>query len=227
MLILIEALRRRRSPVTAAVLADELGVSVRTLYRDIQALIAQGVPIEGEAGVGYVMHAGFLLPPIMLDAGEIEALVLGSRLVAEQGDSDLAAAGFQALAKIIAVLPEEAREQAGLTALFAQPRSGPVQQRGDATSIIRRAVREERLLQFTYQAAAAAEPQSRTVKPVAVGFFKTTRLLAAWCLKREAFRHFRIDRIGSPAILEERYRPARRTLLAQWKRLESIPDQWG
>jgi predicted DNA-binding transcriptional regulator YafY len=227
MLILIEALRRRRSPVTAAKLAEELGVSVRTLYRDIQALIAQGVPIEGEAGVGYVMHPGFLLPPIMLDAGEIEALVLGSRLVAEQGDADLAAAGFQALAKIIAVLPKEAREQAGLTALFAQPRAAPAPPQGDAASMVRRAVREERLLRFTYQSTTTAELQSRTVKPVAIGFFKTTRLLAAWCLKREAFRHFRIDRMVVPEILNERYRPARRTLLAQWKRSEAIPDQWG
>src|SRR5436190_1720743 len=111
LLDLIQALRRRRRPVTAAVLAAELGVSERTVYRDIATLVGQGAPVEGEAGIGYVLKPGFTLPPLMFAEEEIEALVLGLSWVAERGDAALGKAGHDARAKIAAVLPEALRER--------------------------------------------------------------------------------------------------------------------
>lgn len=106
----MQCLRRHRQPVTAARLADELSVSARTIYRDIGALRAEGAPIEGEAGIGYVLRPGYFLPPLMFSDDEIEALVLGLRWASEQGDAVLAAAGGDALAKITAVLPADLSE---------------------------------------------------------------------------------------------------------------------
>src|SRR5579871_5038155 len=114
LLQLLEALRRRRRPVAGAVLAEELGVSLRSIYRDIATLQAQGANIEGEAGVGYLLKPGFLLPPLMLTEEEIEAIVLGSRWVAKRGDDKLSTAARGALAKILSVLPPDLRDEAEL-----------------------------------------------------------------------------------------------------------------
>lgn len=121
LLDLIQALRRRRRPIQAARLAEELGVSERTIYRDVATLIGQGAPIEGEAGLGYVLRPGFTLPPLMFGDEEIEALVLGLRWVADRGDETLGAAAENALAKIAAVLPENLREAFGDAGLMAGP----------------------------------------------------------------------------------------------------------
>src|SRR5262245_46311898 len=107
LLDLLQILRRHRNPVAAQMLADELGVSLRTIYRDVATLQHQGASIDGEPGIGYVMRPGFMLPPLMFSEEEIEALVLGSRWVARRGDKKLAEAGRNALAKIAAVLPED------------------------------------------------------------------------------------------------------------------------
>src|SRR5436853_1211164 len=125
LLDLIQVLRRYRQPVSGQTLADELGVSIRTLYRDIATLQGQGAAMDGEPGLGYILRPGFMLPPLMFSEEEIEALVLGSRWVAERGDSRLGAAARNALAKIAAVLPPDLRESLDATSLLVA-RAEPV-----------------------------------------------------------------------------------------------------
>lgn len=220
LLDLLQALRRRRAPVSGAVLAEELGVSLRTLYRDVVTLQAQGAAIEGEAGVGYVLRSGFLLPPLMFADEEIEALVLGTRWVATHGDPRLALAARDALAKIAAVLPPDRRaalEEPGL--LIPPARLDP-----PATvdlGLLRRALREERKLDLVYRDAEGRESR-RVVWPVALGFFERARVLAAWCETRVAFRHFRVDRMVVATLRDDRPPRRRRTLAAEWRRAEGI-----
>lgn len=222
-LVLIDVLRRQRRPITGKALAAEVGVSIRTLYRDVQALVAQGVPIEGEPGLGYVLRPGYLLPPLMFTAEEIEALALGVRFVGEHTDRRLTDSAQGALAKILAVLPQDASDHLRDLGLFA----GPVRQ-GEAEAAalpaVRKAIREEVYLTFSY-IDGRGQCTTRRVKPVAIGFFEQARVLAAWCELRGDFRHFRLDRIRDPVLSPDRYRPARRKLLQVWKARESIPDQ--
>src|SRR5690348_10920258 len=143
LLDLIQILRRHRQPVSGQALADELDISLRTLYRDIASLQGQGAGIAGEAGVGYILKPGFMLPPLMFSEEEIEALVLGSRWVAKRGDTRLGAAAENALAKIAAVLPEDLREQLDASALLVGV--GEAIAAGDAElATIREAIRRER-----------------------------------------------------------------------------------
>ncbi|RUW97094.1 YafY family transcriptional regulator, partial [Mesorhizobium sp. M2A.F.Ca.ET.037.01.1.1] len=148
LLDLIQILRRHRRPVSGRTLADEMGVSIRTLYRDIVSLQRQGAPIEGEAGLGYVLKPGFMLPPLMFSDEEIEAIVLGSRWVAKQPDKKLAAAATDALAKIAAVLPDDLREDLDATTLLVGPRSDNLE--AIDLGVVRQAIREERKLGFLY-----------------------------------------------------------------------------
>src|SRR5258707_7579389 len=149
LLDLIQLLRRHRFPVSGASLAQELGVSLRTLYRDIETVKAQGPRIDGGAGVGYVLRPGFMLPPLMFSEEEIEALVLGSRWVAERADAPLSNAARNALAKIVAVLPDDLRDGADATGLLVGP--GHETAAGDAElATIRQAIRTERKLSIAY-----------------------------------------------------------------------------
>jgi predicted DNA-binding transcriptional regulator YafY len=216
LLTLLQILRRHRLPVGGQKLADETGVSLRTLYRDIEALRAQGAAVEGEAGLGYVLKPGFLLPPLMLDTSEAEALTLGLRWVASRGDPDLARAARDALAKIGAVLPAplaELTEECGLHA-------PPAFIRDDLTEP-RRALREERIALITYADAASAVSERR-IWPIALAFFEGSRLLAAWCELRGDFRHFRLDRIVSWRTLAERSPRRRRALVREWREREGV-----
>lgn len=220
LLQLMQVLRRRREPAAGAALARELGVSLRTLYRDIASLQAQGASIEGEAGVGYVLRPGFTLPPLMLSEDEIEALVLGSRWVARHTDPQLADAARNALAKIHAVLPPALRLELESSALLVpgEPEAGEE----DALARIRLAIRRERKLQLDYRDAAGA-PSQRIVWPFAVGFFEQRRVVAAWCERRAGYRHFRLDRILALQPLDERYPRRRQELLREWRAAEGIP----
>lgn len=221
LLDLIELLRRHRRPVQGAVLAEELGISIRTLYRDIATLQAQGADIEGEPGVGYVLKPGFLLPPLMLSVDEIEALSLGVRWVAAQTDERLASAAEGAIAKLAAVLPEDIAGIVQTSGLFVPPR-WPAQ---PATTVdlaqLRAAIRLEQKLVIDY-ADAAGRATKRTVWPIGLAFFEQTRILIAWCELRADFRSFRADRMRGIALLPERYPKRRRTLMADWKRREGI-----
>jgi len=220
LLELMQALRRRRAPVVGAALADELGVSLRTLYRDIAALQAQGAAIEGEAGFGYVLKPGFTLPPLMFTLEEVEALALGARWVEGRADEGLARAARDALAKIAAVLPpERAAALDWPTLLAGAGKAGEAE--GAALPLVRKALAEERKLAFGY-ADKAGRRSARVVWPVAVGFFDAVMMLAAWCETREAFRHFRLDRMGRVEVLADRLPKARRALLKDWRRAEGL-----
>lgn len=217
LLDLIQAFRRRRRPVTAARLADELGVSLRTTYRDIVTLTAQGAAIEGEAGLGYVLKPGFLLPPLMFGEDEIDALILGLRLVAARGDPTLQRAADDALAKIVAVLPREREEIAASSGLLAGPSAAPAAPHlGAIRHAIRHAIRREEKLRFGYTDKKGVAT-TRTVWPVAIGFFEAAEVLAAWCETRRDFRHFRLDHIADAVGVGERYPRRRRVLLAEWR----------
>jgi predicted DNA-binding transcriptional regulator YafY len=223
LLDLIEILRRYRQPVSGLTLADELGVSIRTLYRDIATLQAQGAKIDGEPGLGYVLRPGFMLPPLMFSEDEIEALVLGSRWVADRGDVRLGAAAQNALAKIAAVLPADLRDSLDASALLVGP--GEPIAAGDAElAAIRQAIRSERKLGITYLDADASETR-RTIWPFALGFFDRVRVVAAWCELRQGFRHFRTDRIAALVPTQTRYPRRRQALLKEWREIEGIPSQ--
>lgn len=223
LLTLIQILRNHRYPVTGAHLAGELGISLRTLYRDIATLQEQGAPIEGEAGLGYVLRPGFLLPPLMFSKDEIESLVLGARWVAHCGDEYLADAARHALGKITAVLPEALRHTPDATTLLIGPSPERISGGADL-AVLRRAIRAERKLTFDYRDANDA-CSARTVWPFALGFFDNMRLLVAWCELRQDFRNFRTDRIGKLSVAEQRYPRSRQALLREWREREGIPPQ--
>ena len=220
LLALMQSLRRRRAPVKGAALAEELGVSLRTLYRDIAALEAQGAEIEGEAGFGYVLKPGFALPPLMFTLEEVEALALGARWVEGRADPGLARSARDALGKIAAVLPDERAAALDWPALLAGP-GRAAEAEAAALPVVREALMRERKLAFAYSDRQGRET-SRVVWPVAVGFFESARLLAAWCETRAAFRHFRLERMAEVALLDERLPKARRTLLKDWRRAEGL-----
>lgn len=222
LLDLIQALRRHRYPVSGRHLADTLGVSLRTVYRDIRTLVGQGAPIDGEPGVGYVLKPGFMLPPLMFSGEEIEALVLGARWVARNGDDSLAAGARDALAKIAAVLPEQQRDMVDTSGLLAGP-GRPVAAGGVDLGPARRAIRDECKACIRYADANGATSE-RIIWPIALAFFDHVRVVAAWCEHRRAFRHFRVDRIASWTSLDERYPRRRRVLTREWREREDVPE---
>ncbi|ANM13940.1 MULTISPECIES: helix-turn-helix transcriptional regulator [unclassified Rhizobium] len=220
LLDLLQVLRRHRRPVSGGVLADEIGVSIRTLYRDIASLQAQGAAIEGEPGVGYVLKPGFLLPPLMFPPEEIEALVLGSRWVADRGDDHFRDAARNALARIAAVLPPELRDALEASALLVGPGVKlPVDSVDPA--LLRKAIRTERKLSLSYSDGAGVASE-RVVWPFALAFFDQVRLLLGWCELRQDFRSFRTDRIVHAQVLDARYPKRRQTLLKQWRETQGI-----
>lgn len=220
LLDLIQVLRRHRRPVSGHVLADEIGVSIRTLYRDVATLQAQGADIDGEPGLGYVLKPGFMLPPLMFTEDEIEALVLGSRWVADRGDERLGAAAESALTKIAAVLPDDLREDLDAAALLVGP-GAPLAAENVDLAVVRKATRAERKLDIAYRDERGAATQ-RTIWPFALGFFDRVRVVAAWCELRQDFRHFRADRIAGLAVTEARYPRRRQALLKAWREKEGI-----
>lgn len=214
LLDLIQVLRRHRFPVAGTALADEIGVSLRTVYRDIDTLRAQGAHIEGEAGVGYVLQPGFMLPPLMLSEEEIEALVLGVRWVAERTDAPLGKAARNALAKIGEVLPDDLKATLDTSALLIVPGhkiAGAVD-----LSRVRAAIKAECKVRITYIDAADVSTQ-RTIWPFALGFFEQTRMVVAWCETRGAYRHFRADRIQAMVPGKTKYPRRRLAMLKEWR----------
>ena len=220
LLDLLQLLRNRHQPVTGPELARELGVSIRTLYRDIATLQAQGADIQGEPGLGYVLRPGFTLPPLMFSADEIEAIVLGSRWVAARADDDrLSESARQAMSKILAVLPADLRDRAEATNLLVA-RIGLEPAQVDAGQI-RLAIRNERKLVIRYDDLSGTATE-RTIWPFMIGFFEKVRVVVAWCEMRRDFRSFRMDRIGAMTVSEERYPRRRAAMLKEWREREGI-----
>lgn len=212
---LLQALRRRRTPVSGAQLARDTGVSLRTLYRDIASLQALGAEIEGEPGVGYVLRPGFMLPPLMLSEEEIEALALGAKWVSRHADPALAGAARDAMAKIGAVMPRDVRQRLEDTALLVG--SNWRADHSDNLALVRQAVRDERKLSIHYCDERGRQTR-RTIWPFALSFVDSVRIVIAWCELRDDFRHFRIDRIDAANLLADRYSRRRRSLLKAWQR---------
>jgi predicted DNA-binding transcriptional regulator YafY len=222
LLTLLQVLRRYRQPVSGATLAAETGVSLRTLYRDIATLQAEGADIDGEAGIGYVLRPGYMLPPLMFTREEIEALMLGFRFVEKRTDEAIATAARNALAKIDAVLPEELRRDLAEVALLVGPGTRLAAERVDL-QVLRQALRSEKPLLIAYR-DQRDKLSSRTVWPCALTFFDGVRVLVAWCTLREDFRHFRTDRIESAETGETCYPKRRAALMKEWRRQNAIPD---
>ncbi|MGO4334561.1 helix-turn-helix transcriptional regulator [Labrys sp. KB_33_2] len=198
---IIQILRRSSRPVTAAALADEIEVSKRTIYRDIADLVGQRVPIVGAPGFGFLLDADYDMPPLMLTPDEIEAVVLGAQWVEGRGDKVLSGAARDVIAKIAAVVPERLRP------FIAEPSIGPkpstiVAEDAVDTTELRRAIRESRKLRLRYRAETGEEAE-RTVWPVILGYAEASRLLIGWCETRQAFRHFRTDRMIEAEVLQE------------------------
>jgi predicted DNA-binding transcriptional regulator YafY len=221
LLDLLQILRRHHRPVGGPALAAELGISIRTLYRDIVTLQGQGADIRGEPGVGYVLRPGFTLPPLMFSTDEIEALVLGTRWVATRGaDAALERAALDALGKIAAVLPSDLRGSIDAATLLVA-RGGRLPTVVDPAAI-RAAIRGERKLAISYRDGDMRETR-RIIWPFLIGYFEEARMVAAWCELRQDYRHFRIDRIVSLEPGDERYPRRRADMARDWRIRENIP----
>ncbi|MBX9860703.1 MAG: YafY family transcriptional regulator [Sphingomonas sp.] len=223
LLDLIQVLRRHRRAVAGTVLADELGISLRTLYRDVDTLRSQGAPIDGEAGVGYVLRPGFMLPPLMFSEEEIEALVLGSRWVSERADGSLGKAARNVLAKIGAVLPDDLKDSIDSSGLLIGP-GAPIAAGDAELTTIRQAIRSECKVRVNY-ADEQGSMTHRTIWPFALAFYDRVRVVVAWCELREGYRHFRTDRIMALDALAKRYPRRRAALLKEWRTVQGIPEQ--
>lgn len=213
---IIQVLRRSsRRPITADAIAAELETSKRTIYRDIATLMAQRVPIRGEAGIGYVLDNGFDLPPLMLTTDEIEAAVLGAQWVAGRGDPALARAANDLIAKIAATVPETLRPFV-LEPAVATPPAWAVTPDLVDTARLRAWSQQGRKLRLSY-ADSAGSATERVVWPFLVGYRDALRVIIAWCELREDFRMFRTDRVQSIDFLDDRYAARPSALRAGWR----------
>ncbi|MGD8569090.1 MAG: YafY family protein [Gammaproteobacteria bacterium] len=199
---IIQCLHHQRA-VTARHLAEVLAVSERTIYRDIQDLVLSGIPITGEAGIGYRLMKGFHLPPIMFNEEELCALLLGARMVQAWSDKGLSNAARQAMAKIEHVVPEKLKPELERQELIVPdfPTSDCV---SDQLAIIRAAIKSKFKVKFSY-IRADGEASHRCVHPLGLFYWGKIWTLVAWCELRDDFRHFRLDRMSDISSLEERF----------------------
>ena len=209
---IIQILRSENRVLTAAQIADRLEVSIRTVYRDIQTLQSMRTPIEGEAGIGYLMRQGYDLPPLNFNVEEIEAIVVGLSLVAQTGDRGLQRAAQQVSHKIDAL-------RGKLESLQVSERGVLVPEAVDA-EVIRGAIREERKLDIRYSDENGTE-SSRRVLPLAIIYYVHAMLLVSWCELRDDFRHFRLDRILACSGTDTRFTGQGDNLRERWKLLET------
>jgi len=212
---LVQLLRGRRLS-TAAWLAAKLEVSARTVYRDVADLQAQGVPIDGEAGVGYRLIAGFDLPPLMFTTLEAQALVAAVRLAQSRLDRQLAIAAEDALGKIVGVLPAAARAAAEALPLYAAPWATDLDS-AERLGLLRDAASTRRRIRFDYADAKGAAT-TRIARPLGCYHWEAVWTLGAWCEQRAAFRSFRIDRMRSLEVLDDVFRDEAGRTLADFLR---------
>ena len=202
---IIQILRTRRVAVTSRALAERLEISERSVYRDIRDLMASGVPIDGAAGVGYLLRRGFDLPPLMFTHEEIEALVVGTRLVMSWTDGKLARAAERALEKVQTVLPPALSAKMARVPLYA-PDFSISPSLTVAMAPLRLAIEQNRKVHFGYVRADSAQSK-RSVRPLALFYWGAVWTLAAWCELRDDFRNFRLDRISGLSVLDEIFQP--------------------
>jgi predicted DNA-binding transcriptional regulator YafY len=211
---LIQLLRRAKQPVTAEHLSALLEVNIRTIYRDVATLQSMRVPIEGEAGVGYIMRKGYDLPPLMFTTEEVEAVTVGLALLKRTGDRGLIRAAQSVMQKISEVLPDDAEEPDDLSLLVSD---FGVQ---DITNIdveaLRAAIRNEQKIWIAYFDAKNASSR-RTLLPIGLYYFVEVITLVAWCELRKDFRNFRLDRIANMKVLDDSFKPNGAKLRREWK----------
>lgn len=214
---LVQHLRAARGPMLAEDLAETLEVSVRTVYRDVAALQAMRIPIEGAAGIGYVMRRGYDLPPLNFDQEEIEALRVGLALLARTGDSALQKASARISAKIDALQADESWLQVAVGERpWDDPDKGCI-----SLSIVREAIRTSHKLKITYRDENEIETE-RIIRPVALVYHFESNLIAAWCEMRSGFRHFRSDRIWACDMLDDRFDDQAKALRNLWQEREKF-----
>jgi predicted DNA-binding transcriptional regulator YafY len=214
---IIQILRRsKRRPITAGDIAGELETSLRTIYRDISQLLAERVPIRGEAGIGYILEDGFDMPPLMLTADEIEAAMLGAQWVMGRGDAALSRAARDLVAKIGAVVPPHLKPLA-LDSTLVSPNWKRIETDTVDMAKVRACIHAQTKIAIAYgdEQGRATE---RVIWPIAVSYWELVRVIVAWCELRKAFRSFRTDRVRAADFLTERYPTPRTRLTAQWRK---------
>ncbi len=219
LLRLLQALRRHRRPVTADALAAELEVSTRTVYRDIAALIGNNAPVRGEAGVGYVLGAGYDLPPMMFSADEVEAILIGLNWTRNRADPSLRRATEDVLAKLGAVLPKELRPMLLDSPVIAPVVGVDIVQDSIDVGLLRGAIRRSLKVSISYRDGQGAASE-RTIWPFRLAYFDMVRVVLAWCELRQEFRHFRTDRIAHAECPGVRYPEQRAVLQRRWEERE-------
>ena len=216
---IIQILRLARKPVTGAQIAERLEVTVRSIYRDIAALQAMRVPVEGERGLGYILRPGFDLPPLMFSIEETEAVVLALALLERTGDGELKEAAKSVGRKVAGALPAPLRQLLDSRALHAWGTIAPAPE-GIDLALVRRAIRDEQKLAVAYR-DELGRPSERTIRPAALIYYSQTATLVAWCELRQALRSFRSDRIETSQALDDYFRgegdELRRLWIAGWK----------
>jgi predicted DNA-binding transcriptional regulator YafY len=216
---IIQILRANKTPVTGRSLADELEISLRTLYRDMAELIAQRIPLTGEAGTGYVLDDGYDMPPLMLTADELEAAVLGSAWVAARADPSLARAARDLMTKLSSAIPDELRPiilDAGVKTVSTRPK---IHERFEG-AVLRQAIRERLKLKLVYQDQGGAVTD-RIIWPLFIAYLDDTRMIVAWCETRQDYRHFRTDRVSFMEIQQDKYQGRRAVLIKAWEEMMS------
>ena len=213
---LIQILRAQKNPITADHLAEQLGVSARTIYRDIAALQAMRTPIEGEAGIGYMMRRGYDLPPLNFDTEETEALRVGLALLVRTGDSALVAAAARIVQKIDALnTPENWLKVSVTGAPLDDPDKGCVPK-----ALLRQAIRDENKLHITYRDAEEHETE-RMILPIALVYYQDCAVSAAWCEVRGAFRYFRTDRFWACCLSPDSFAGQGTMLRKLWEETDN------
>ena len=214
---IIQHLRTATGPVTAAALAADLEVTPRTVYRDIATLQARRVPIEGAAGVGYVLRRGFDLPPLMFTIDEVEAIAVGARLVRRLRDPKLQEAADAVLAKVTVVLPDRMRSHLSATPIYVSP-GITAEAQGTDLADMRAAIRDSRKLYIAY-ADEKGRRSNRTIWPIAMAYYVDVTLVGAWCELRADYRNFRVERIQSSKVLDEHFDQDNGRLFREWTAL--------
>jgi predicted DNA-binding transcriptional regulator YafY len=211
---IIQILKLAGRPVTAQTIADRLEVTVRSVYRDIVALQAMRVPIEGERGIGYILRSGFDLPPLMFSVEETEAVVLALALLQRTGDADLRRAATRASDKIAAAVPAPLRQVLMGNALHAWGTVAP-EPSGVDMALVRAAIRDERKLHIGYR-DEQGRPSERAIRPIALIYYSSYANIVAWCELRDGIRNFRADRVEASHALEELFTGEGDRLRALW-----------
>ena len=214
---IIQKLRTARKPVTAATLAQSLEVTTRTVYRDIATLQARRVPIDGEAGVGYVLRKGFDLPPLMFTVEEIEAIAVGARMVQRLRDPNLQEAANSVLSMVTVALPEAVRAHLTGAPIFVS-QGDAVEARGVDLAELRGAIRDSRKLHIGYSDERGRRT-NRTIWPIAMAYYVDVTLVGAWCELRADYRNFRVERIAASRVLNEHFDQDNGRLFREWSAL--------